>query len=109
MMRAARPAAAAIPANAVWRAPPAEEEEEDPVAAWDAWWWLGYGEGKEGTALTAEPALEALEARLDASEPALEASLESCSLLVKFPVHYIPKMEENLRKKQCYWQLQHRC
>jgi hypothetical protein len=59
MMRAARPAAAAIPANAVWRAPPAEEEEV-PVAAWDA----------------AEPALEALEARLDASEPALEASLE---------------------------------
>lgn len=58
MIRAARPAAAATPANAVWRAPPAEEEEVPPVAvaAWDA----------------AEPALEALEARLDATELALE-------------------------------------
>jgi hypothetical protein len=32
-MNAARPAAAAIPANAVWRAPPAEELEEEPPVA----------------------------------------------------------------------------
>jgi hypothetical protein len=54
-MNAARPAAAAIPANAVWRAPPADElEEPEPVAE--------------------EPAEEALEAREETDDLALETA-----------------------------------
>ena len=44
------------------------------VAAWDAWRWLVKcsRENWPKRELTAEPALEALEARLDATELALE-------------------------------------
>jgi hypothetical protein len=73
-MNAARPAAAAIPANAVWRAPPAEELEEEPVAveppAVEA---LETREERDDWALeTTELALLSMEESLDAAEEASE-------------------------------------
>jgi len=77
-MRAARPAAAAIPAKAVWRAaPPVEEDVEvAPAAADDA---LEAAEEAAAEALeAAEEAIEeALEDAEDATEDALDSALEA--------------------------------
>ena len=72
-MNAARPAAAAIPANAVWCAPPAEELEEEPVAEEPADEALEAREETDDWALeTTELALLSMEESLDAPEEASE-------------------------------------
>jgi hypothetical protein len=74
-MNAARPAAAAIPANAVWRAPPAEELEEElePVVEEPAVEALETREERDDWAFeTTELTLLSMEESLDAAEEAAE-------------------------------------
>ena len=73
-MKAARPAAAAIPANAVWRAPPAEElDEPEPVAEVPAVEALETTEERDDLATeTTELALLSMEESLDAPAEASE-------------------------------------
>jgi len=72
-MRAARPAAAAIPAKAVWRAPPAEDDDVvAPAAADDA------EEARDEALEAADEATEdALLFALDSTEEALPAADEA--------------------------------